>query len=473
MSLRTSEDSVRLFGGVRMIDAPCPANVARLDHGAMPMVADMHRYGIRVDLPLLRSIQSEVSTLKLNLESQLHSIIGNAYSDSNGKTHTPFNIGSPDHVARLLFHHLQVQGKSPVPMTKKGKRETTNDETLSLFKHPACKIILDWREADKLENTYILPLQLKADSDSRVHTKFNYTVAATGRLSSSNPNLQNIPTRTELGKKIRYAFIASRGRVLVSADASQIEMRVAAHRSQDPVMMEAFRRNEDIHTRTTCNVFGLDYATTMQLQAAVESGKATPAQVSAYKHFKQFQRLPCKTVGFGVLYGQTPEGLQTSLATEGVIWTLEQCSDLITNKFFGVYSALLAMLQRDYTRVRRYAMSWDYFGRVRLVPEARSSHRRIAEEGIRKAGNHPEQAGAQGHIKLAMAYLNPFMQDLTAHGDPVWPLLQIHDEIIAECEPVIAPDVAYEMAASISGSCPLSIPVLSSSDVAERWGELK
>jgi len=463
-----------MYGGVHFSSVPDISNVARIDHNCLPMVAAMHRYGIRLDVPFLIALGTKIETRKAEAESQIRSHIGNAYQDYNGSTYQPFNPASPHHVARLLFHHLRVQGNDPVPMTKKSNRESTDEETLQIYKakHPVCELLLDLREYNKLLSTYVRVLIAKVDSNSYMHTQFSPTTAATGRLASRGPNLMNIPVRSKLGREIRNAFIASPGCVLVSTDLSQIEMRWAAHRSQDPTMLRVFQRGEDIHNRTTCNVFGLKYEDVASMVRRVEAKTASPDEVLKYKHFKQFQRLPCKTVGFGVLYGQTAKGLRQSLATEGVEWTEEECQSLIETKFFGVYPKLKEMLQRDHDTAKRYAMIWDDFGRVRLVPEAKSSHKRIAEEGIRKAGNHPEQAGAQGTEKIGMAMLHPLMADIN-QDYRCRPVLQIHDDCLADVDKRIAEEYAAIAQSVFRDATPLiGVPVESSIGIAERWGEL-
>ena len=461
------------------LNGPDPANVRIIDHSALPMIHVMHKRGIRIDLPFLRALDDRIVKQEREVEARVQLEMGNGYLDFDGKKYTPFNIGSPDHVARLLFKELKLAVAGEVKLTKTKKREAVDDDVLSMLesRHPVVPLISEWRELNKLHTTYTGPkcLQAKVDSDSRLHTEFTVTVAATGRLSSKNPNLQNIPTRTELGKQVRYAFIASPGHVLVSNDLSQIEMRWAAHRSKDPTMMRVFWNKEDIHTRTACNVFKLDYAEVMRIAAAVDAKTATPDQIKWYKNFKQEMRLPCKTVGFGVLYGQTPEGLQSSLATEGVFWTIEQCQNLIDVEFFGVYPFLKGMLEKDYRFAMRYAMICDDFGRPRLVPEAKSVHSWISEAGTRKAGNHPEQSGAQCGLKLAMAELGDRL--IPDFNDSVHPLLQIHDELISEVQITEYVDLAEQYAMECSWmmerAVPLDVPVESSSDIAERWGELK
>lgn len=465
-----------MYNGVHFsLDGPDPANIRVVDHAVLPMISKMTTRGIRIDLPFLQNLDSRITTKQRELEASVPETLGAAYTDFDGKKYNPFNIGSPDHVARLLFKHLQLAKPGEVKLTKSKKREASDDDALSLVedRHPIVKTIQDWRELDKLHTTYTGPdcLQAKAGTDGRLHTQFTVTVAATGRLSSKAPNLQNVPTRTKLGKEVRNAFIASPGCVLVSNDLSQIEMRWAAHRSKDPVMMEVFWKKEDIHTRTACNVFKLDYANTMRITFAVEAGSATAEEAAWYKKFKQEMRMPCKTVGFGVLYGQTPEGLQSSLATEGVFWTLEQCQNLISVEFFGIYKYLRIMLDRDYAFAYRYAMICGDFGRVRLVPEAKSVHSWIREAGVRKAGNHPEQNSAGDGLKMGMAEINDVL--LPDFDGYAWPLLAIHDELIHEVEKDCAEQFAFEVSTILENAVPLDVPVESSSDIAERWGELK
>lgn len=396
---------MRLYGGVRYMDRVSPANVRRLDHLAMPMIHKFHTYGIRVDLPFLRSLEKEINIRQLDLESSIFSSIGNVYQDFDGKKHQPLNIGSPDQVARLLFKHLQVQGRDKIQFTSSEKRETTSDDVLELYrdKHPAVGLILDWREGNKIQGTYVRPLQRWADSESRIHTSFSTTTAATGRLASRWPNLQNIPVRTELGKRIRRAFLAGIGRVLVSNDLSQIEMRWAAHLAQDPTMMAVFWNDEDIHDRTACEIFSRSLAEITALKKKVKAQKATSAEEAIYKYFVQFERLPSKTLGFGILYGQTEQGLRDSIMLSKdpnwtmeerqafeLKWSIERCKELI-DQWYGVYSKIKAWMELQFSRVKRFGLNWDAFGRMRLVPEIYSTHKRIRAEGLRKAGNHPIQ----------------------------------------------------------------------------------
>ena len=466
---------MEMYGGIHFADGPDPDNITRMDTNCLPMVHDFHRHGIRLDVPFLHSLNSKIRGIQEEIEIETGIYIGDyQYRNPTKGSLEPFKIGSRDHLAQLLFEHLKIQGDTPVPMTPSGKRFEASEEIMEPFKesHPVVPGLIEWHKVEKLRNTYVDTLSLLVDSDSRLHTQFNATVTATGRLSSSNPNLQNIPIRTFLGNEIRKAFISPPGWDLVSCDYSQIEMVWAAHRSQDPVMLEVFRTGQDIHDRTTCNVFGYDYNAVQALKKLVKSGLATPTQVAEFGDYTKFKRIPCKTIGFGVLYGQTAEGLQKSIAADGVIWTIEQCVDLVENKFFGVYPGLRSMLEQDHRTVKRYAMIWDAFGRVRLVPEAKSQIRKIANEGTRKAGNYPEQASAQGSIKVAMArILINLCRKLGEHI--VKPLLQIHDELIFQVIKNFSVEFAELCRLEMEAATPLSIPVRSSSDIAERWGDFK
>lgn len=477
---------MRLYNGVRFIDRPSPLNVRRLDLGCLPMIHKMHTHGIRVDLPFLRHLQTDFTSRQQQISHQILSSIGSSYQDFYKGKYQPFNISSPDQVERLLFHHLQIQGQDQVAMTKSAKRISTSDDVLEKYRdrHPACGLILDYRELDKLLGTYVIPLQLKADSSSRVRTRFSPTTAATGRLSSLDPNLQTIPARSALGKLIRKAFISSPGNVLISCDLSQIEMRWAAHLAQDPTMMGVFTREEDIHDRTACEIFSRDLATITLLKKRVKSSEASPGEIEEYKYFTQFERLPSKTLGFGILYGQTAQGLLDSImlskdpnwtveerARFEAKWTLGECEKLIA-QWYAVYSKIREWMELQYSRARRFGKVWDAFGRMREVPEVYSVHKRIRSEGLRKAGNHGVQGSAQGTIKLSMAELDPISDVFNGSG-VCWPLLQIHDELITEVDKGQQKSWAECAVEVMENATPLSIPVRSSSDVAERWGDLK
>jgi DNA polymerase-1 len=458
---------VRLFGGVHYIDAPCPDNVGRLDHGCLPMVSAMQRNGIRLDCAHLHALSKKITDRQSEIVSAIQSEIGDYQYSHPVKGHTPFLVSSRDHLSQLLFEHLEIQGKDFVGRTPKGKRFEVTEDSLSPFKsrHPVVPLILEWHSIEKIRNTYTDPLPLLVDSDSRLHTHFNVTVAATGRLSSSQPNLQNISVRSEIGREVRRAFISSPGCVLVSCDLSQIEMRIAAHGSRDPRMIEVFQRGEDIHAKTACGIFGRDYYDVMSWDPA------SPA----FKKWKKEERAPSKNLGFGVLYGLTAEGLHRNILTESegeIDWPDAKCQTFI-DQFFQIYPGLRQLMDLQYRRARRYGLVWDMFGRVRLVPEAKSMHKHIANEGERKAGNHYEQSGAQGVIKLAMAELTNVYVDIN-RSYVCRPLLQIHDQLIVEVATEIAQEVGLMSQAVFEHAAPLDcgIPTLSSMDIADNWKDL-
>lgn len=466
-----------MYGGVHFSeDWPDASNCHQLDLNCLPMIRDMHRHGIRLDVPYINSLTVEINRQIADIEFEMGIHLGE-YQDSYKGKRTPFSPGSPDHVSRLLFEHLKVQGSDPVPMTPKGKRFATSDDVLEIFKsrHPIIPLLGDWKEFATTRNTFTLPLPTLVDLDSRLHTTFNPTVAATGRLSSSNPNLQNIPVRSKLtvmvdgkpvplGKAVRNAFIASPGCIFVSVDRSQDEMRWAAHGSQDPAMMEVFYLGQDIHWKNTCAIFGWDYDTVMSMD------KKSPE----FERIKREERAPTKNLGFGVLYGLTAPGLQRNILkeSEGTIrWSEEKCQKFI-DRFFGIYPALRTFMELQYTRAKRYGMVWDAFGRPRLVPEAKSTHMRLVNEGTRKAGNHYEQASSQGGVKLAMAETNVEMEKRNK-SHRCTPALQIHDQILADVDKRYATEFGLYARNVMEGSVSLNVPSESSLEYAERWGDLQ
>jgi DNA polymerase I-like protein with 3'-5' exonuclease and polymerase domains len=774
------------YGGVRFVDAPCPDNVSRLDTNCLGLISDMHRYGIRLDVPFLNHMSRGLRTdgytddkgnyypSQREIQSNIFRELGN-YQDFDGKKLVPFNVGSPDHVSRLLFQHLKIQKSESVALTPKGKRFTTDDDTLNRFRkrHPVVQMILDWRELDKFAGTYTEPLALLVDGNSFLHSWFNVTTVATGRLSVGY--VQTIPARSKLGKLIRNAFIAAKGCRLVSADLcfhpdtlietvygpkriasittgdkvltlrgnyvkfgevtksalvghlpayrltfdngesviassdhkwpvnvlsgtssrsfirkektteelvvgehmvpcktgqdgsgrqtwyskgarwytkkhvlaaeavygvrpvgydvhhkdgnflnnhpsnleykhahkhksdhgkenykkqdhtlrlkklreglkkrrpylgqanpnaklkdgewekilelrlrgcsatwlaaqfgvteghirnlickqkknsgklqnhllvkkefvgfqpmhaitvepdhnyalacgvvtqnSQIEMRWAAHLSQDEAMCEVFHNNGDIHIRTACSIFERDYPTILELYQAFDGPNReylTRDEVAWCKRFKQEERLPSKTAGFGTLYEVGPMGLQKTILDalievdpdrdpDDILkeWPDTRCEQVIAG-FYDTFPGIKARQDLQHRRAMQYGMVWDAFGRVRLVPEAKSALKKIKGEGFRKASNHEEQSSAQGSLKVAMARLTPITRELN-QSFTCFPSLQVHDQLILNCQKEYAAEFAdivrYEMEQAVK----LDVPVLASADTGERWGDL-
>ena len=476
---------MRLFGGVRLIDAPSPDNVSRLDHNCLPMIAEMHRYGIRLDVPFLNRMSLTLRESQRGIESAIFKEIGN-YQDFNSKKLTPFSVSSAQHVGRLLFQHLRVQGSNVVPLTPSGQQYTTDDDVLNRFRkrHPVVQMILDWRELDKFAGTYTEPLARLVDVESILHSWFNVTTVATGRLSVGY--VQTIPARSKLGKQIRNAFIAHPGCVLVSADLSQIEMRWAAHLSQDPAMCDIFHNGGDLHIRTACGIFGHDYQSTLELYQAFDGPDReylTADEVAWCKRFKQEERLPAKTAGFGTLYETGPMGLQKTILEalseanpdrdpEEILaeWPEERTQKAIDG-FYATFGNIRGRQDLQHRRAMQYGLTWDAFGRVRLVPEARSALKKVKGEGFRKAGNHEVQASAQGSLKVAMARLHAIIQKLR-RSFTVFPSLQVHDQLIFGCQKEYAEDFAQIVRTEFEQAVPLIVPVLASADTGETWGQL-
>ncbi len=456
---------IRLSNGCRFpMPRPSLVNTRRLDMAALPMIEAMNRTGILIDPAVFAKVDSEMAVEEERIGSEITALAGR-----------PLNPESGDQVARLLFDELGL-GHAAMRLTPTGDRYSTDQDVLSGLRgqHPLVDMILDHRELRKLRTTYTGPIPLLAGEDGRVRTTLKATTARTGRLASEDPNLQNIPVRGDWGLKIRSGFVARPGCRLVSSDLSQIEMRVVAHESGDPNLCKVFWDGLDIHTFTAINLFHLVAEDILALIAADKSGTLTEFQAKAYKEFKQKYRLPSKTLGFAILYGVTPKGLQLQiLAAGGPLISEEDCAFYI-ERWFGLYAKVLVWMQLQYGRARRYEMVWDFFGRHRFVPEVKSVVGRVVGEGLRQAGNHPVQSGAQGIIKTAMYELGALIAYFRSHPGVVCdPLLQIHDEVIHECSTDIADDFAGMSRQILSSCVPLDVPTLASGDVAENWGNLK
>lgn len=457
---------MRLYEGVRLLDHPSMENVLRLDQGAFPMIREMHRRGIYLNVPKLKLLETELSDREVSLQKEIDFWAGRS-----------FNAGSPDQVAHLLFDEFHLPVPPGIPMTKSGKRPSVDDNCLAALanEHPIVNIIQDLRGMKKLRTTYVAPLPTLVKEDGRIHTTFRTTVARTGRLSSENPNLMNISVRSEDGKRVREAFEAQYDDTVLGAiDLSQIEMRTAAHLSRDAAMAEVFRLNQDIHLKTVCSIYHMDYQTTEAEWKRYKAGELTGTAYDRMKSLEANERLRMKQVGFGVLFGQTPPGLQLSILSVGGPFTpIADCERHI-GQWFDVYSGIREWLEETYCRVRQHGMVWDIFGRPRLIPGVRSALSYIVGRALREAGNQPVQASAQGIIKLAMAkIMKEVVMMFQSFGEICWPLLQIHDELICELGKNITEDFLGLSKEIMETVVPLSVPVRASASIARNWKELK
>jgi len=360
-----------------------------IDRPLAPVLAAMERHGVRVDPEALAAMSGAMEGEVRELERQIWSLAG-----------SEFNINSPPQLAEILFDKLNLQ-----PQARRGRAKARSTaagilEELALT-HELPRKVLEYREVAKLKSTYVDALpKLIHPRTGRLHTSFSQTGTATGRLSSSDPNLQNIPVRTELGRQIRAAFVAEPGWMLLSADYSQIELRILAHVSDDPVLVEAFRRGEDIHSRTAQEVFGVG-----PLAQAAE------------------HRRVAKVINFGIIYGLSAFGLAQQLGIDQ-----KEAAKFIA-AYFGRYRGVKEYLDRSLAEVRKAGFTRTLFGRIRPIPEITSPQANLRSFAERTALNTPLQGTAADLIKLAMIEI---ARRLAADGLRAKMILQVHDELLFE-----------------------------------------
>ncbi|HWT87348.1 MAG TPA: DNA polymerase I, partial [Candidatus Angelobacter sp.] len=361
----------------------------KIDLPLAPVLADMERVGVRVDPKVLDKMSQSMEKEVRRLEKEIWKMAGGE-----------FNINSPAQLADILFDKLNL-----APAAKRGKakaRSTAADvlEELSAS-HPLPAKIIEYREIAKLKSTYVdsLPKLIHPET-GRLHTSMSQTGTATGRLSSSDPNLQNIPIRTELGREIRAAFVAEKGKILLSADYSQIELRVMAHFSKDPVLIDAFRNGEDIHARTAQEVFGVG--------PLAQTGE---------------HRRAAKAINFGIIYGLSAFGLAQQLGIE------QREAAQFINAYFTRYKGVKTYLENVLTETRKTAVAKTLFGRIRPIPEISSPQIQLRNFAERTALNSPLQGTAADLIKLAMISIDRRLSEEKFEAKMI---LQVHDELLFE-----------------------------------------
>ena len=391
-----------------------------------PVLADLEWHGVLVDTALLSALSIEYTNELAQITREIYDIAGEE-----------FNLNSPKQVAAVLFDKLGLHaGKG----TKSGAKSTGVDVLEKLADDsPIARKILDYREKQKLLSTYIDALlhQILPET-GRVHTSFNQAVTATGRLSSTNPNLQNIPIRTETGRKIREAFIAPAGSVLVSADYSQIELRILAHLSDDPVLIQAFNDDRDIHTQTASVVYGI-----------------FPEMVTPE------MRRAAKTVNFGLMYGMGPVNLSKQLGV-----SFSEAKQFIES-YFGQFPSIRKYIDSSVQNGRDLGYAQTLLGRKRYLPEINSSNRIIREAAERMAVNTPVQGTAADIMKIAMIRIHAKLDQ--------WPgtkmLLQVHDELVFEVPEGSAKEFARWAGEEMSAAYRLKVPLKVDAGVGKHWGE--
>lgn len=394
----------------------------------IPVLADMEHTGIQLNTAYLESFSEEINDLISDYEQQIY-----------GHADQEFNIGSPSQLAVILFEKMKLSAGG----IKKGKTgySTAASELDKLRgQHPIIDLITQYREVAKLKNTYVDTLPLMVDKNSRLHTTYALTIAQTGRLSSNDPNLQNIPVRTDLGKRIRTAFVAAPGKKLVSADYSQFELRLAAVLAEDTELIEMFNRGADIHTATAAMVY-----------------EREPEDVT-----KQMRRA-AKVINFGILYGMSPHGL--SIATG---MTREQAVIFI-EKYKAVRQPLFDYMDRIKEKARKDGYVETLFGRRRPMPDIHSSNFMVRQAAERAAINMPIQGTEADLMKMAMVKVNDLLHD--QHND-CRQLLQIHDSILVECPAEVANRIGGLLKDTMEDIYKLPVRLDVDVTTGDNWGEL-
>jgi DNA polymerase-1 len=394
------------------------------------VLARMEQLGIRVDPKQLRVLSGELDTDIQRLSGEIYGLAGK-----------PFNINSPVQLGKILFEELNL----PAPVKYgKGKSISTAADVLEglAAEHEIARKVLEYRQLSKLKGTYIDALPDLIDPKTgRVHTTFNQTGAATGRLSSSNPNLQNIPIRTALGREIRAAFVPREGWKLVVADYSQIELRLLAHMSHDSVLVDAFSRGEDIHTRTAAEVF-----------------RVPPMMVTPE------MRRNAKAVNFGIVYGQTPFGLAASLGIDR-----KEAEEYIRT-YFELHAGVKKFIQKTIAEVRESGFAPTLFGRKRPIPDMHSRNPNARSFAERTAVNTPLQGTAADLIKLAMIRIDEILRREKLETRM---LLQVHDELLFESPPDEAEPVSKMVKREMENVHKLDVPLIVDVGIGENWRDAK
>lgn len=400
-----------------------------IERPLLPVLADMEWVGIGIDVSVLDSMSRDLETKLEQLKNDIHRLAGGE-----------FNIDSVPQLREILFEKLNL------PIRKRTKTGPSTDadvmEALAAEGHPLPSKLLEYRELAKLKSTYVDALRMLVSPETgRLHTTFNQAGTATGRLSSSEPNLQNIPIRTPLGASIRKAFVPANGFLMLVADYSQIDLRVLAHVSKDPVFIEAFRSGRDIHRETAALIFGVELS-----------------DVSSE------MRATAKTVNYATLYGQGAPSLARQLGIS------EEKAREFIGGYFKRFPAIRSYLDGQIERAEREGYVETIFGRRRYVPELRSKHPGTQGFGRRVAQNTPIQGSAADIIKLAMIRIH---ERLCREGQGSRMLLQIHDELVFEIPDVEAGYMPGVLRKEMEGVVDLEVPLLAEIGIGKNWYDAK
>ncbi|MDB1859491.1 DNA polymerase I [Collinsella aerofaciens] len=397
----------------------------------VPVLAKMERAGMLVDPDRLHSLSEGLATQITEVERSIRDLAGDE----------TFNIGSPMQLSHVLFDVMGLPTKG-LKKTKRGYYSTNAKVLSDLARdHEIVRLILDWREKSKIKSTYLDTLGPLRRGDGRVHTTYNQTITATGRLSSSDPNLQNIPTRSELGRTVKTAFSAGEGSVFLAVDYSQIELRLLAHLSGDEHLVRAFNEGEDFHAETAARVFG------------VPVSEVTPDL-----------RSRAKAVNFGIVYGQQAYGLSQSLHISMV-----EARDMI-DRYYEAYPGVRTFLDNVVVRAKQTGYAETMYGRRRHIPELKAKNPQLRGFGERTAMNHPMQGTAADIIKIAMARVSRRLEE---EGFAAHMILQVHDELDFEC-PVDEVERLTAMVRDVMEHVvDLRVPLIAEASTGITWADAK
>lgn len=400
----------------------------------MPLVEcliDMELTGIELDIAYLKNLEDKIDTEIQSLEKKIYKLAG-----------TTFNIASPKQMQEVLFAKLKLSTFG-ISKTKTGISTGIDELTKLKKQHPIIELIMEYRELAKLSSTYIKNLPLLVNPlTKRLHTTFNQTVAATGRLSSTEPNLQNIPVKTELGRKIRHAFVAKKGWELVSFDYSQIELRIAAHLSQDKNLIKAFKDKQDIHTATAAAINQVEI-----------------------QHVTKNMRRAAKAINFGILYGQGPHGLSQSAEIP-----YEEARDFI-DRYFASYAGIKKYIDSTIAAAQKNGYVETLFGRKRYLTDINSQAVMIRKSAERMAINTPIQGTAADMIKLAMIEVHKFLAN--KYQDKIKLLLQVHDELLFEIDPSVRQEIIPHIKSIMENVLKLNVPILVDIKHGKNWENME
>jgi DNA polymerase I len=392
-----------------------------------PLLFRMERSGLKVDRATLADLSNYLGLELKKLTVKIYQLAGRE-----------FNIGSPKQVGEVLSELEMTSGRK----TSTGRISTSKavlEELAQTFELP--RLIIDYRELDKLKSVYTDALPHQIAEDGRIHCLLNQTVAATGRLSSSEPNLQNIPIRTELGRRIRRSFVAEKGNKIISADYSQLELRLLAHITQDPVMLEAFQKGEDIHARTARLVFG----------------------ASTDEELKEARRF-AKIVNFAIAYAIEPWGLSQRVGIS------RQEAKKVIGDYYNTYKGVRRYMEEVPLRAREHGYVRSIYGRIRPLPGITDRNANIRKAAEREAINMPIQGTASDIVKIAMLRVD---QEFKRQGIEAQLLMQVHDELLVEAAAETAKQVAEVLKREMESAVSLDVPLIVDVGIADNWMDAK